>query len=237
MFNVRAYVEKSYGVNINQSSARREWMNIYEDMHPYKCLPVVLGNTIGWSISFDEDIEFIWDGITDTSPGHIKVIQGKKYCSLGRANATISFNTGIVFESDEDISLLVLPPSNLFIEGIYPYTAVISPSVLKSNLPIAWRVTSPNKNILIPAKTPVAQVIPISGKMINSTNLEIFSQNDEKFGKEYLNKMISYSNAIVKITMENGKYSNFYKNAINESGEKIGVHDITSFKMNIIDKR
>lgn len=234
---IKAYVDSNYEVEIMQSHIKRDWMDIYDDAHPYKCLPVVLANTMGWSISFKEDIEFIWDGITDTSPNHISITKGERVCSLGRANATLSFNTGIVFESDEEISLLILPPSNLFIDGVYPYTAIISPSVLKSDLPVAWRITSANKKIFIPAGTPIAQIVPIKAKHINETILEIYKKDENKFGLKYHEKMNSYLQGILDLMKNGTPYSNFYRNAINEKGESLGSHEIKSFKMNIIDNR
>lgn len=233
MNSVTAYVEDR-DVSLDKSPIKRDWMDFYEDKHPYRCLPVVLGNTIGWSISVNQDIEFMWDGVTDTTPNHIVISKGERYCSLGRGNATISFNLGVTFYSDDKVSLLVLPPANLFIDGVYPYTTIISPSVLKTPLPVAWRVTRPNQTIRIAAGTPLAQIIPISASTVDSTILTIKDGAELPDGTS--EQIRSYGLAAMRLGQE-GKFSNFYRNAVNEKGKRSGQHEVSKFNMYIIDTR
>ena len=74
-----------YGI-IEPLSIKREWMDNTFDAHAYKCFPVGLTNQLGWGISFPEDISFIWDGINNADPNHIKILSGEKYAFGGRAH-------------------------------------------------------------------------------------------------------------------------------------------------------
>ena len=148
--------------NISQSPVKRDWMENTYDRHAYNCFPVTVTNSLGWSISFPEEISFIWDGISDSSPDHVKVLSGEKYVSTRRANGTISFNSGFGFKTEDNLSLLCIPTPNLFIRGAQCFTTLISTSFFHGDFPIVWKITEPMLKIVIPANTPVANIIPIS---------------------------------------------------------------------------
>ncbi|MGA1049614.1 MAG: DUF6065 family protein, partial [Minisyncoccia bacterium] len=126
---ILAYKERGHRVKIEQTKIQRDWMDDTQNRHAYKCFPVSLVNTIGYSISFLDDIEFIWDGISDTNPDHVKIITcGQNVCNTNRANGTISFNTGLYFKTDENISIISISPPNYFIDGAFAMSSIISTS-------------------------------------------------------------------------------------------------------------
>lgn len=218
--------------DIRQLPVIRDWMENTVDRHAYHCFPMSLTNRMGWGISFPEDITFIWDGISDSSDGHVKILSGDKYCSGQRGNATVSFHTQLFFKTDPETTTLVMPVPNQFIDGVHCFTALISTSFLESALPIAWRITKPNVEITIPAGTPVAAVMPISlGKLVEF-EMEIDNAN---FQQEDWKRMENYGMAINEINLQ-GKWSNFYKNAINEKGESVGSHEVKSITLKTTDR-
>ena len=79
-------VYPNQSANIQPLSVKREWMDETDEAHAYKCFPVSLTNQLGWGISFPEDISFIWDGISDSQPIHVKVLSGEKYVHTNRSN-------------------------------------------------------------------------------------------------------------------------------------------------------
>jgi hypothetical protein len=58
---INAYKIVGHRVKIEQTLIQRDWMDATVERHAYKCFPVSLANTVGWSISFLDDIEFVWD--------------------------------------------------------------------------------------------------------------------------------------------------------------------------------
>jgi hypothetical protein len=102
---------------IEQLPMNRDWMEITGERHAYHCFPVSLANRLGWSISFPEDITFMWDGGMDLNADRVQIIQGEKYANINRANHTISFETGLRFTAKENISLMTMPVPNQFIRG------------------------------------------------------------------------------------------------------------------------
>lgn len=211
-----------HAADICQLPIQRDWMNNTPEKHAYHCFPLTLTNGLGWGISFKKDISFIWDGITDTTADHVKILQGNEYCNTLRANATISFNTNFIVKTDQDITTLVMPVPNLFNDSAQCFTTLISTSFYKSELPVAWRITKPNTEIFIPAGTPVAAIIPLSLKKIQEYEVKIYNKQktseEEKENKKYFEKMQELS--------KNGGFSNLYRDAFPD-----GEHESKSIKL------
>jgi hypothetical protein len=214
-------------------SAKREWMDKTFESHAYKCFPVSLSNQLGWGISFPEDISFIWDGISDSSPDHVKILSGEKYAYSGRANATVSFNSGLVFKTNTDLSLLSMPVPNLFIDGAVPFTTIISSSFFTGPLPIAWMITKANEVITIKAGTPVVALLPIDLSSLN--NSEMVFQDLSKFPQNPYNDVFSPNEyrETIKGLNYSGEWANFYRDAVDHLKRKIGSHQVKSIRLKV----
>lgn len=233
MNKITVYKRPGHRVKIEQTKVQRDWMDETAGRHAYRCFPVSLANSVGWSISFLDDIEFVWDGITDTTSDHVKILKsGPQVCNTDRANATISFNSELTFRTDEDISILSIVPPNYFIDGAVPFTSIMSTSFYPHPYPIAWRITRPNVNILIPAGTPVATLIPISLGKLSSIELDIedlpHNPNEGIINEEKLQ--------VLRKMAEDGKpFSNFYRDAVDYKGNKVGNHEVKSLTLKVND--
>jgi hypothetical protein len=228
---ITAYKNNSTRSKIEQTRVKRDWMDETVDGHAYKCFPVSLANTIGWSISFLDDIEFIWDGISDTTPDHVKILKDPgNVCTTQRANATVSFYSGFFFESDENTSMLQIVPPNFFVDGATPFTTIISTSVLKEAIPIAWKITRPNTVIRIPAGMPVATFIPMSLKSYQDIELEI---KDKVFVEDKAKKEERLR--VWQEISKKGGFTNFYRDAVEYDGTSLGKHELKSLKLKITD--
>jgi len=229
---ITVYKNNQTRSKIEQTKVKRDWMDDTLDAHAYKCFPVSMANTIGWSISFLDDIEFIWDGISDTTPDHVTVLSGPVGVpTTVRGNATISFYSGFYFDTPENVSMLQIVPPNFFVDGATPFTTVISTSVLKEAIPIAWRITRPNTVIKIPAGMPVATFIPISLKEYQDVELEIKDKVFENMDWEEKEKRQKVWDEITK----KGGFTNFYRDAVDYLGNSLGSHELKSLKLKITD--
>jgi hypothetical protein len=229
---VRIEKDQNLRVKIEQTSIQRDWMNETDNRHAYKCFPVSLANTIGWSVSYLDDIEFIWDGISDSTDKHVKILKAAPgICSTQRANATISFYTGIFFKTDENTSMLQIVPPNYFIDGATPFTTVISTSFFEDAYPVAWRITRPNTIIRIPAGTPIATFIPISLGALSDLEVEM---HDKIFDQSLPERKAERLKVWSEISSQ-GKFTNFYRDAVDYDGTMLGKHEKKSLNLNIKD--
>jgi hypothetical protein len=230
MHKIKAFKQDGFA-NLSPLSIKREWMDETWNAHAYHCFPVGLTNQLGWGISFPEDITFIWDGINDSTPDHVKVLAGEKYVSTGRANATISFNTGISFETNDNVSLLSMPVPNYPRDGITPFSTIMSTSFYNEDLPCAWMITRPNIEITISANTPIIAILPINLEELQGSEIQILPINQKKAQQT---NMIEYSNEIYEIN-RTGKWTDFYRNAVDHKGNKLGQHQVKSIKLGLLE--
>lgn len=232
MYKINAY-KKPGGAQILPLTVKRDWMDNTQLAHAYKCFPVSLTNSLGWGISFPEDISFIWDGILDSTGSHIKILEGQKYVYTERGNATVSFHTNITFVTEENVSLLTMPVPNQVSDGIMPFTTLMSTSFFKGDLPLAIKVTRPFTKITIKANTPVAAILPISLTDLNMSEIHLMSQSE--MPDEFKQNDESYSKAVRDINMS-GRWANFYRNATDHLGNKLGNHEVKTIKLKVIKK-
>lgn len=231
MKNIKVTKLFPHSADIEQLGAKRQWMDETPEKHAYMCFPLNLTNRLGWGISFPEDISFIWDGVTDTTPDHVKILKGEKYASSTRGNATVSFLTGLRFETDKQTSMLAMPVPNMFIRGAQCYTTLLSSSFYIHSLPLAWRVTEPNIEITIPAGTPVASMVPISLTDLES-NYEL-QISDTPPSEEYWSEVRKYGD-MQEIKSGVGDWSKMYRDAVDYKGESVGAHETKSIKLKTV---
>jgi hypothetical protein len=222
----------STAATIEQLSVKRKWMDDTFDAHAYHCYPVSMANSVGWTLSFPADISFIWDG--GQGKDSVKILEGNEYVYTGRENATLSFYTGLIFQTDENYSLFMYNPQNYFKEEWESMSAVISTSFFRNELPVAIRVKKSNEKITIKAGEPVIAFIPISLTNLQNMQLEFFNG---AVSKERLDKAKSYGDKSQELN-KSGQWTDFYRNAIDEKENKIGNHEVKvlRLKKNINDK-
>jgi hypothetical protein len=232
MFNIS--VEKTQGAlfDVQPMSIKRDWMDATSENHAYRCFPVTQSNVIGWSLSCLQDIEFIWDGINDQTPDRVQVFSPEGAYS-GRGQSSISLNTGLVFRTDEDVSIFTINPVNYFSDEFETMSSLISTSFYDNPLPLAIKAKIANKRVVIKAGTPVATIIPISLSKLNGTNIEVVEYQDP--GNKRLNANMSYGDAAQTVNSA-GKWTDWYRDAVNEKDETLGSHEVKTLKLGVIDK-
>ena len=209
---VNAYLTKD-ALNVRQTRVKRNWMDETYDAHAYHCFPLSLANSIGYELSVPEDITFIWNGIDDSNKDNVQILNGDKWCYTGRANASISFNTGIIFKTDQNISMLHMPVPNYFNDSYQAFTSIISTSFYDSFFPVALKILKPNVEITIKAGEPIVTLVPIS-----------LTDHNER-------------NKINEEIIKSGKWTNWYRDAVDHKGNSVGSHEIKSLKLKITDRR
>jgi hypothetical protein len=232
MFNIS--VEKTPGCifEIAPMSIKRDWMDKTSENHAYRCFPVTQANVIGYSLSCKEDVEFIWDGVNDQSPDRVQIFNPERAYS-GRGQSSISMDTGLIFRTDEDVSMFVINPVNYFSDEFETMSYLISTSFYDNPFPIALKAKVANKRVVIKAGTPIATIIPISLTKLNNTVIEIVNYKDED--RKRVEANISYGTAAQEVN-SSGQWTDWYRNAVNEKQESLGNHEVKALKLIVEDK-
>lgn len=232
MLNISVEKIWSAPIDIKPMSIKRDWMDNTPDKHAYRCFPVTQANMIGWSLSCNQDISFIWNGINDITSDNVNIIDGKDITYTGRGQSSVSFNTGLVFRTDENISMLTINPVNYFNLDFEVISSLISTSWFDKDFPLAIKAKIPNKKIIIKSGEPIATIIPISLTSLDNTDIKIYPYFDKDKSREKANK--SYGEAAQKLNTV-GKWTDWYRNATNEYGETIGSHETKTLRLGVIN--
>jgi hypothetical protein len=229
-------VEKRINSNsvISPMSIKRDWMDSTPEKHAYRCFPVTQANMIGWNLSWNKDIKFIWNGINDTSQDNVKILTEDNLLYTGRGQSSVSFTTGLTFKTENNISLFVINPVNYFNLDFEVMSSLISTSWFDNDFPLAIKAKTPNKEILIKAGDPIATIIPISLTDLDNTSIQIYDYQDPENVRQ--NKHKSYGMAAQEIN-KSGEWTDWYRDAVNEKGESLGSHETKVLRLSVEDNR
>ncbi len=207
-------------------------MDDTSENHAYRCFPVTQANVVGYSLSCTEDIEFEWDGINDQTPDHVKILSPERAYS-GRGQSSISMDTGLIFRTDQDVSIIAINPVNYFSDEFETMSSLISTSFYDNPFPLALKAKTANKRIVIKAGTPVATIIPISLTQLNNTVIKMVDYKDED--RKRVEANISYGEA-AQVLNSTGEWTDWYRNAVNEKQESLGSHEVKTLKLIVEDQ-
>jgi hypothetical protein len=233
MLNISVERYENSVIGIAPMSIKRDWMDDTPEKHAYRCFPVTQANMVGWNLFCHEDIEFIWNGINDTSSDNVQVLKGEDFAYTGRGQSTISINTGLTFRTDQDVSVITINPVNYFNDDFETMSSLISTSWMDSGFPLAIKARSANKNIIIKAGTPLATLIPISLTAMDNTTIEIINYTDTDQKRQKAHQ--SYGEAAQEINKK-GEWTDWYRDAVNEKGESLGKHETKVLRLSVVDK-
>ena len=232
MINISVEQTVNSCIAITPMSIKRDWMDVTPEKHAYRCFPVTQANMVGWSLSSTKDVRFIWNGINDTSSENVKVLEGEEFTYTGRGQSTVSFMTGLIFRTDENISMLTINPVNYFNEDFETMSSLISTSFFDNDYPLAIKARVPNKEIVIKAGQPLATIIPVSLTALDNTTIEIYDYADPGNARQMKHK--SYGDAAQEIN-KTGGWTDWYRDAVNEKGESIGKHEAKVLRLGVKD--
>ena len=227
-------VEKAPGCifEISPMSIKRDWMDETSENHAYRCFPVTQANVVGYSLSCTEDIDFIWDGINDQTQDRVKIFNPLRAYS-GRGQSSVSLDTGLIFRTEKELSILTINPVNYFSDEFETMSSMISTSFYDNPLPLAIKAKSANKRVVIKAGTPVATIIPISLTQLNNTVVTLVDYKDED--RKRVEANITYGEA-AQVLNSSGEWTDWYRNAVNEKQESLGSHEVKALKLIVEDK-
>jgi hypothetical protein len=231
---IKISVEKMQGNSfvISPMSIKRDWMDATSDNHAYRCFPVTQANVVGWSLSCLEDISFIWDGVNDQTQDHVKIISAPEGSYTGRGQSSISLNTGLVFRTEEDISIMTINPVNYFSEDFETMSNLISSSFYDNPLPLAIKARKANQEIKIKAGTPIATIVPISLTKLNNTVIEINEYVDQDRKRQTASENYGKASQVLN---SSGQWTDWYRDAVDENGEVKGQHETKTLKLYVKD--
>ena len=165
----------------------------------YRCLPLVIGNQYGFTITSEFDFSFIWNG--GESVNDLSLTVDKKALDKNNIlypNITSHFGSGIItinppffLRTPPGINLMTINPPNFIIPNITVMTGVVETDNLRRNFTFNLKVQIPNIRVDVPAGSPLAAFIPVPRYFCDKFEIKFA---EEIFNKEIIDEELEASN-------------------------------------------
>lgn len=127
----------------------RDWMDIFAERHPYRCLPLTMANTSGWEILCPVGFTAEWNG----GPAQADITFKSDVPYLGFEDLVVShfsrgiitFHPGYMFRTPIKWSMMVQGAPNFIKDGVQPLAGLVETDWLPFPFTMNWAFTRPGK--------------------------------------------------------------------------------------------
>lgn len=182
---IEAFVVQKPPFELVPSPPLRQWMDEFDDRHPYRCLPLSIANTHGWDVLCPGDVEITWNGGPKTSDLTVKNVgplpEGVTTDHFLRSHfsrAVFTFHTSFMFRTPPGWSILVSGPFNRPKNGAFPLTGVVETDWLPYPFTMNWLATAPG-TIRFEKGEPICTIMPIPKNYLEGWDIAIHDMTDD----------------------------------------------------------
>lgn len=178
-----------HGPEIVPGRAQRDWMDAFEDRHPYRCLPLTMANSTGWEILCPIDLKIVWDGgplehnISFSTTGDPKYIES--FADSHFRRGIVTFHTGHLFRTPPGWGVWATGAPNFFKDGIAPLTGLVETDWLPFPFTMNWQMTRPGE-VVFRKGEPFCFITLMEHKKLEEVQPQLrYLSNNEDLSKEY----------------------------------------------------
>jgi hypothetical protein len=212
--------------NIKQGSVHRDFLKETYNSHAYHCQPMTTAHVSGWEFLLPQDVTIIWDGISDSSGEHIKILEGQFYndqeiVRTNTGNGILTFELGVAIETDNNHYSVLKGSPNYFFQDADPVEVIIRSDYFNflDNF-FCWKIKVADKPITFPKGMPIAFLVNYPVQLLESTKIKFAEIDDDKIKQkeEYYKIKKEFSDK-----SDDWQWPNFYKKGILSETNKINV--------------
>ena len=162
-------------VDLRPNIATRDWMDKTGEKYAYRCLPLNIANSYGWSFHLTQDFVVHWSGqdaleaITIKSEEDVSGIVASIF-----GNGIITFHTYGIFQTEPGWSMMASGPANHPKDGISPLTGIIETDWSPFSFTMNWKITRPNQWIRFKKGEVFCSVFPVQRGVLESIEPELW---------------------------------------------------------------
>lgn len=143
---------------------KREWF----DPHFYNCLPLVIGNSQGFSVNIPFEFDVFWNGGKD--PEDVSFVfyneeevdeKYKVHISSHFGNGIFTINLPFIIKTPENVNIMTISPPNFPLPGLSPLSGVVETDNLAYTFSLNIKIDIPNVWIKVLPDSPVIGLLPI----------------------------------------------------------------------------
>lgn len=204
---------------VRKALAHRDWFGKTDDARAYHCKPMTDMNLHGWEFILPHDVEVVWDGISDVTSNHVKILKGENLkggsylVDTNTGFGTITFNIDCVLETDPDHYIIMQGAPNHFVDGAQALNAVVRSDIYHHGVvQFSYRLTEKDKIVKFKAGEPYCFIYIYPKSLLANTELVI-----EELGEEQKQKVMNYAMKRMDHYAEYNSPSKFYKKDVDNA--------------------
>lgn len=171
----------SDGWALRPASHKRTWMETNGN-HAYRCLPLVVANHLGWVIECPVGFTAVWNGDPTNDFAKKEALTfdfdenpeaWEEEINGHFGNGIITFGLPWLFQTDENVGLIVRGPANAWKANAHPLDGFIETWWLPFRFTMNWKVIKPNVPVRFEKGDPLCMLYPYSTKMVSGSAPEV----------------------------------------------------------------
>lgn len=162
------YALSDHSPKIVPASVKRQWMDAFPDLQPYRCLPMSIANSHGWEVLCPVPLVIDWTGGTETSAITIRALKPlpggcevEHLCRSHFSRGIVTFHPGYLFRTPPGWNLLATGPFNQPKYNASPLTGIVETDWLPFPFTMNWQIQRPGR-VIFEEDEPFCSVFPVS---------------------------------------------------------------------------
>jgi hypothetical protein len=166
--------------DLRANSPKRDWMDKTDKTFAYRCLPLVIANSHGWSFHLMQDLKVLWGGGNGVESIRFdRPDQSKKICTSAFGYGILTFYIHGLFRTSPGWNLMIGGSANFPTDGIYPLTGVVETDWSPYTFTMNWKITRPNHWITFQKGDPFCSIFPVERHCLQSVEPHYRTLSDD----------------------------------------------------------
>ena len=198
----------------------------------YRCVPLLLGNSYGFTIKNQVDFSAIWDGTERPDGVTINYFEPFESAKAKPTKVVSIFGSGILtigmpfhLKTPKGVNLITINPTNYVIPNITVMSGVIETDNLQRDFTLNLKIQEPYKVVHFKKGDPLTTILPIPRYFQDNYVLKLEDEIFEE--KDILNEVqTAYDSVFVRVFFEHdGSDSRrFYRRGVNVYEQEFPDH-------------
>jgi hypothetical protein len=146
---------------IHPSASHRDWMHDTDGRFAYRCLPLVIANQGGWTLTSGRTVVARWNGGDEPEDLAIRSPDGEEPPASSQfGHGILSWEVPFLFRTSPGYNLLVRGPANWWKDGAAALEGVVETDWAVATFTMNWKLTRPNVRVRFGPDDPVCMLVP-----------------------------------------------------------------------------
>jgi len=195
-------------------SPKRDWMDETNNKFAYRCLPLIVANTLGWQMLCPYEVDIVWNGGSRTEDLSVDVNGPYKFALSHFGDGVLTFSMPFLFRTTKNHALYVKGPTNEIKRGIQALEGFVETDWLTFTFTMNWKMTEPDRKISFKRGEPFCQFFPYPKDYINNFEpiLKAPSEGTLEMYQQYSKSRNDFNEALKTDTFSNSgkQWQKFY---------------------------